>query len=122
MRRLVLLFPLVLALVPPAAAVRTAYSCSAVGSALGYLSRTGWYLSAVVPSRADVAVIVTGDGAPPNEWTGVSLTSRQGPNGIIDSAFVTTLFTTSGVALVQLVDVHGDGSFTPITSCPLTIT
>jgi hypothetical protein len=112
-----------LALSATAFAGKANYSCSVspASATLAYPDRTGWYLTATVPAKATVNAIVTGAGAPSNEWTNFG-TAKQGNVATISDVFATTLFTTTGVATVQLVDVHKDGSYTEITSCSFAVT
>lgn len=116
---ILLMFPLA-----AGAAPRAPYSCSVTPNpvTLAYPDRTGWHLAATVPAKADVYAVVTGAGAPDNEYTNVRWAYKQGSVGLIDDAFVTTLFTTAGAVTVQLVDRAADGSLTPITSCQFAVT
>lgn len=122
MTRLLLILVVLILAAPASAAKPTGPSCSTTATTLAYPDRTGWHMTATVPARANVAVVVTGAGAPSNEWSNVRWAYKQGPVGIIDDAYITTLFTSSGTATVQLVDVAADGTFTPIISCSLEVT
>lgn len=120
MIRALLVITLLLA-APAVAAKPSGPSCSTTPTTLAYPDRTGWHLAATVPAKANVHVIVTGDGAPTNEWTNVRWAYKQGSVGIIDDAYITTQFTSAGTATVQLVDVATDGSSAPIASCTLEV-
>lgn len=105
--RVLLCAALIALFVPLSASAKPSSSCAVSPDPVTLTQpRTGYFVSASVPVNSAIYSVVTGAGAPANEWTAIPQIK-----GTIDGAFVTTAFTAPGDVTLSIIDYrHGDAT------------